>query len=126
MRVLVGGFSSASRDHFMPRLPIGPATIAPPLRCERLEDRFLLSTSSLTSVLVDGAVVEMVSCIETPSEGVVLEEGRTAIPYEESVSTLEWIEESDGFISDELYYEDESYYEEDWYYEDEYSEEYWD
>ena len=64
----------------MPRLPIGPANTAPPLRCERLEDRSLLSTSSLTSVLVDRAFVEMVSCIETPADGVVMEEGADGDP----------------------------------------------
>ena len=133
----------------MPRLPIGPANVAPALRCERLEDRSLLSTSGLTTWVVDAAFLEMVSCIETPANSIVVQEdGQVVFLYDGPIETAEWIEEQPPFedeswddswyYEDELYYDDTWYYEEEvyaddsWYYEDEiyedwyYEDEYWD
>jgi hypothetical protein len=138
----------------MPRLPIGPANIAPPLQCERLEDRSLLSATSLFSVLGDLAFAEMMPCEDVPADGIVLEEGLTAVPYDDSITTLEWVEGRDGSIDDAKFWDDSLVYEtgywdvseasdeyaEDWYseedisYSDEvydedgwyYEDEYWD
>jgi hypothetical protein len=128
----------------MPRLPIGRANSTPPLRCERLEDRSLLSTSGLTTWVVDAAYLEMVSCIETPANSIVVQEdGQVVFLYDGPIETAEWIEEQPPFedeswddswyYEDELYYDDTWYYEEEvyaddsWYYEDEiYEDEYWD
>jgi hypothetical protein len=104
----------------MPRLPIGRANSIPPLRCERLEDRSLLSTSGLTPWVVDGAILEMVSCVETPANSIVVQEdGQVVFLYDGPIETAEWIEEQPPFEDeswdDSWYYEDELYYDDTWY-----------
>jgi hypothetical protein len=129
----------------MARLPIGPADIAPRLRCEQLEDRSLLSATTLFSTFGDAVFAEPMPGEELPADGVLLEEGLALVPYlEGTIRTCEFVEGRDGFLTEESwgdswsceeeywdgsesydesadasYYEDESYYEDLWYYEDE-------
>ena len=122
----------------MPSLPIIPASIAPPLRCERLEDRSLLSATMLSSVLGDSVLIEQMPGQELPVEGVGREIGAMMAPLDPStIRTAEWSAGRDGLVTEEEYwagyyegeywddsetyveYADEWYFEDDLYYEDE-------
>ena len=126
----------------MPRLPISPASITPPLRCERLEDRSLLSATMLSSVLGDSVLIEQMPGQELPVEDVVLEIGGMMVLIDPStIRTGEWSTGHDGFVAEEAYWADTWYYEgeywddtetyvdyaDEWYYEGDlnYQDEYW-
>jgi len=55
----------------------------------------------MISVLGDRALAEALPCVEAASNGVVLEEGLTAVPYDGPFYTLEWVEGRDRSLGDE-------------------------
>jgi hypothetical protein len=127
----VWSFEVARETKPMPRPSTGPANVAPPLRCEQLEDRSLLSVNPPSFVLPETADAGPAEpCRALSIEGLAPTNVGTLLIgyYEEEYLDDSWTGDEaywdEWYSEDDLYYEDD-WYTEDWYAEDEYYEDEW-